>query len=78
MAALATFGDLRAAISDLVRKAVIGEITHDLTKTPNYEIPEHLNDVPTAASAAQISLYVVSESSARTAKSPIFSSGMER
>ena len=38
-------GDLRAAISDQVRAKVIGEVAHDLTKTPNSEVPQHLKDV---------------------------------
>ena len=38
-------GDLRAAISDHVRARVVGEVAHDLTKTPNGELALHLKDV---------------------------------
>lgn len=51
VAAPVTLGDLRAAISDHVRATVIGEIAHDLTKTPNHEIPGHLKDLLLAAPA---------------------------
>ena len=40
-----TLGDLRAALSEHVRAKVVGEIHHDLTKTPNGEIAAHLKDV---------------------------------
>ena len=40
-----TLGDLRRAISDKVRGTIVGEIAHDLTKTPNSEIAGHLKDV---------------------------------
>ena len=40
-----TLGDLRAALSDLVRAVVIGEIAQDLTKLPNDKIADHLKDV---------------------------------
>jgi len=35
-------GDLRAAISGHVRAKVVGEVAHDLTKTPNGEVADHL------------------------------------
>ncbi len=38
-------GDLRAAISGHVRAKVVGEVAHDLTKTPNGEVAEHLKGV---------------------------------
>ena len=38
-------GDLRTAISDHVRAKVVGEVSHDLTKTPNGEVIEHLKCV---------------------------------
>jgi protein required for attachment to host cells len=40
-----TLGDLRLAISDVVRSKVVGEVNHDLTKIPNGEVAEHLKDV---------------------------------
>jgi protein required for attachment to host cells len=40
-----TLGDLRVAISDVVRLKVVGEVNHDLTKFPNGEVAEHLKDV---------------------------------
>lgn len=51
VAAPATLGDLRAAISAHVRESVIGEIAHDLTRTPNHEIPGHLKELLFAASS---------------------------
>lgn len=45
VAAPATMGDLRGAISDKVRGAVVGEVALDLTKTPNSEVASHLKDV---------------------------------
>lgn len=48
VAAPATLGDLRAAISSPVRATVAGEIAQDLTKNPNSEIAAHLKDVLTA------------------------------
>jgi protein required for attachment to host cells len=41
----AALGDLRVAISDHVRAKVVGEVAHDLTKTPNGEVAAHLKDV---------------------------------
>ena len=38
-------GDLRAAISDHVRANVVGEVAHDLTKTPDGELAKHLKGV---------------------------------
>lgn len=40
-----TLGDLRKAICDRVRAKIIGEVAHDLTKTPNNEVAGHLEDV---------------------------------
>ena len=40
-----TLGDLRAAISDQVRAKVVGEVAHDLTKTPNSEVAGRLKDL---------------------------------
>jgi protein required for attachment to host cells len=40
-----TLGDLRTAISDQVRALVVGEIARDLTKIPNSEVAEHLEEV---------------------------------
>ena len=45
VAAPVTLGDLRRAISDKVRATIVGEIAHDLTKTPNSEIAGHLKDL---------------------------------
>ena len=45
VAAPATLGDLRAMISKRVAALVVGEIQHDLTKTPNSEVGPHLKDV---------------------------------
>ena len=41
-----TLGDLRKAMPDRVRAAVILELHHDLTKIPIVEIGEHLNPGP--------------------------------
>jgi protein required for attachment to host cells len=41
----ATMGDLRDEISGPVRAAIVGEVTRDLTKTPNHEVAAHLKDV---------------------------------
>ena len=49
VAAPATLGDLRAAISDKVRTTVIGEVAHDLTKTPNAEVAKHLSHIAFAS-----------------------------
>jgi protein required for attachment to host cells len=38
----ATLGDLRSAISDEVRRTIVAEVGHDLTKVPNHEIGSHL------------------------------------
>lgn len=40
-----TLGDLRAELSDAVRKAVVAEVAADLTKTPDHEVLGHLDDV---------------------------------
>ena len=45
VAAPATLGDLRTAISEHVRAKIVGEIAQDLTKTPNGEVATHLKDV---------------------------------
>ena len=45
VAAPVTLGDLRKAISDHVRKKVVGEVALDLTKTPNGDVAHHLKDV---------------------------------
>ena len=38
-------GDLRAVTSERVKKMVVGELTHDLTKTPDHQLPQHLGQV---------------------------------
>jgi protein required for attachment to host cells len=45
VAAPATMGDLRCAVTQKVRAAVVSEVTLDLTKTPNDEVAVHLKDV---------------------------------
>lgn len=40
-----TLGDVRAALSAPVRAVVAGEVTADLTKTPDHEVAGHLRDV---------------------------------
>ena len=45
VAAPATLGDLRAAITDRVRSKVVGEVAQDLTKIPNGEVATHLAHV---------------------------------
>ena len=45
VAAPATLGDLRHAISPHVHKTIVGELASDLTKTPNSEIAGHLKDL---------------------------------
>lgn len=45
VAAPATLGDLRHAISPHVQKTIVGEVASDLTKTPNGEIAGHLKEV---------------------------------
>lgn len=42
----ATLGDLRKAMPDRVRAAVVLELNHDLTKIPIAEIGEHLKPRP--------------------------------
>ena len=37
-----TMGDLRAALPDKVKAAVVAEVVADLTKTPASELPAHL------------------------------------
>ncbi len=37
-----TMGDLRAALSDKVKAAVVAELVADLTRTPISELPAHL------------------------------------
>ena len=45
VAAPATLGDLRTAISEHVRAKIVGELAQDLTNTPNGEVATHLRDV---------------------------------
>ena len=40
-----TLGELRTQLGDNARKLVIGEIHHDLVKTPIHELPQHLSEV---------------------------------
>jgi protein required for attachment to host cells len=42
VAPAATMGDLRAAMSDKVKAAIVAELVADLTHTPVSEIPAHL------------------------------------
>eukprot|EP01037_Dinobryon_pediforme_P015310 gene15311-15454_t len=42
VAAPVTLGDLRSEISDQVKATLVGEIAHDLTKTPDHEVAKHL------------------------------------
>lgn len=51
IAAPATLGDLRHALSDAVRNTVVGELASDLTKTPNSQIAGHLKELPLSAFA---------------------------
>lgn len=44
-AAPRAMGDLRKALSPKVRKAVIAELSKDLTQTPNSQIAKHFDDV---------------------------------
>lgn len=41
-----TLGDLRNAISEKVRKTVVAEFGHDLTKIPDHDIGGHLQPMP--------------------------------
>jgi protein required for attachment to host cells len=41
-AAPITLGDLRSAMSDDVKNAIIAEIAKDLTKVPNSDVPQHI------------------------------------
>jgi protein required for attachment to host cells len=45
VAAPSALGDLRAAMSEQVRAKVTGEVTKDLTKTPDGDVATHLKDV---------------------------------
>ncbi len=38
-------GELRGLLTSRVRAAVTGELAKDLTKTPDHELPQHLEDV---------------------------------
>jgi protein required for attachment to host cells len=40
-----TLGDLRRALSEAVKASVIAEVAMDLTKTPNSEVPRHIEDI---------------------------------
>jgi protein required for attachment to host cells len=40
-----TLGELRANLGEPAKKVVIGEIHHDLVKTPLTELPQHLSDI---------------------------------
>jgi protein required for attachment to host cells len=40
-----TLGELRTQLDDSARKLVIGEVHHDLVKTPIHELPQHLSEV---------------------------------
>jgi protein required for attachment to host cells len=40
-----TLGELRTQLGDSVKKLIIGEIHHDLVKTPANELPQHLSEV---------------------------------
>lgn len=40
-----TLGELRTQLGDGAKKLVIGEIHHDLVKTPINELPQHLSEV---------------------------------
>jgi protein required for attachment to host cells len=40
-----TLGELRTQLGGPAKKAVIGELSHDLVKTPISELPQHLADV---------------------------------
>jgi protein required for attachment to host cells len=45
VAAPSTLGDLRAALTDQVRATVVAEVPKDLTKTPDPEVADHLEEV---------------------------------
>jgi len=40
-----TLGDLRADFSDPVKAVIVGELHHDLTKTPIHEVAGHLGNL---------------------------------
>jgi protein required for attachment to host cells len=40
-----TLGELRTQLGDPARKVLIGEICHDLVKTPMQDLPKHLSEV---------------------------------
>ena len=40
-----TLGELRANLGEPAKKVVIGEIHHDLVKTPISELPQHLSEI---------------------------------
>lgn len=40
-----TLGDLRRALSESVKAAVIAEVSKDLTKAPDHEIARHIEDL---------------------------------
>jgi protein required for attachment to host cells len=40
-----TLGDLRSLVSAKIGAKIVGEVTQDLTKTPNNEIGAHIKDV---------------------------------
>ena len=54
VAAPATLGDLRGALSDAVQKTIVGELASDLTKTPNNQIAGHLKNLPFSALAGNV------------------------
>eukprot|EP01037_Dinobryon_pediforme_P013963 gene13964-14079_t len=45
VAAPVTLGDLRSEISAQVKATLVGEIAHDLTKTPDHDVAKHLGTV---------------------------------
>jgi protein required for attachment to host cells len=44
-AAPVTLGDLRKAMSAAVKDSVVAEVAMDLTKVPNSDVPQHIEDV---------------------------------
>ena len=54
VAAPATLGDLRHAISAQVQKTIVGELASDLTRTPNSEIAGHLKDLLAASQVLHV------------------------
>jgi len=40
-----TLGELRTQLGEPAKKVLIGEIHHDLVKTPIHELPQHLSEV---------------------------------